>query len=64
MSWCLSLIDGETILDPYLGSGTTIIAAIRTGRRAWGIEISEKYFDIAVRRIDAELDQGRLEFGE
>ena len=50
------------ILDPFMGSGTTGVACVRTGRRFVGIEIEPKYFDIAVRRIDAELRQGRFEF--
>ena len=46
---------GNTILDPFMGSGTTAIAAIRTGRRFIGIEIDPGYFDIAVKRIEKEL---------
>jgi DNA modification methylase len=38
------------ILDPFLGSGTTVIAAERTGRRAYGIEIDPAYVDVAIRR--------------
>jgi DNA modification methylase len=38
------------ILDPFLGSGTTVIAAERTGRRARGIEIDPVYVDVAVKR--------------
>ena len=38
------------ILDPFIGSGTTIIAAERTGRRARGIELDPAYVDVAVRR--------------
>jgi DNA modification methylase len=38
------------ILDPFMGSGTTVIAAERTGRRAYGIEIDPAYVDVAVRR--------------
>ena len=45
----------DTILDPFMGSGTTGVAAVRTGRRFIGIELEPKYFDIAVRRIKAEL---------
>lgn len=51
---------GETILDPFLGSGTTAIACIRTGRKCIGIEKERKYFDIAVARVEAELNQGDL----
>ena len=41
---------GELVLDPFSGSGTTIIAAEKTERRAWGIEISGKYVDASIRR--------------
>ncbi len=44
---------GELILDPFAGSGTTIIAAERTGRRCFGIEIDPKYVDTIVRRFQA-----------
>ena len=46
-----------TVADPYMGSGTTGVACIRTGRRFVGIEIEEKYFRIAVKRIKAELER-------
>ena len=45
---------GETILDPFAGSGTTGVAALRLGRRFVGIERDPKYFDIAVERLRAE----------
>jgi DNA modification methylase len=41
---------GELILDPFLGSGTTLLAAERTGRRCHGIEIDPTYVDTAIRR--------------
>jgi DNA modification methylase len=42
----------ETILDPFMGSGTTGVACARLGRRFIGIEIEERYFEIALRRIE------------
>lgn len=60
MRWSLEQADtqpGDTILDPFMGSGTTGVACVRTGRRFIGIEIDEKYFAIAVKRIQAELDR-------
>ena len=43
---------GEIVCDPFLGSGTTAISAVQTGRRYIGYEINEKYFDIACERLD------------
>ncbi len=47
----------DLILDPFLGSGTTAVAAIETGRRWIGIEISEGYCDIAVKRIELAYEK-------
>jgi len=41
---------GEVVLDPFLGAGTTLVAAERTGRRCYGIEIEPRYVDVIVRR--------------
>ncbi len=60
MEWCLKFIEGETVLDPFMGSGTTGVACVRTGRRFIGIEIEPKYFDIAVKRIEGELNRHPL----
>jgi len=59
MRWAVSLASraGETILDPFMGSGTTGVAAVKLGRRFIGIEIEPKYFDIACRRIEEATKQ-------
>lgn len=51
---------GGAVLDPYMGSGTTGIAALRAGRMFTGIEIEPKFFDMACRRLEAEVSQHRL----
>lgn len=61
--WLLSLpwlSKFSTILDPYMGSGPCAVACARLGRRSIGIEIEQKYFDIAVTRIDQECRQLKL----
>ncbi len=61
MEWCLGFLpDAQTILDPFMGSGTTGVACMNLGRKFIGIEISEKYFDIACKRIDQAQRQGQL----
>jgi DNA modification methylase len=50
-------LDGETVLDPFMGSGTTGVAAVKLGRKFIGIEIEPRYFDIACRRISDALKQ-------
>jgi hypothetical protein len=51
---------GETILDPFLGSGTTGVAAMRAGRKFIGCEVNERHFEIACRRIEDAQRQKSL----
>ncbi|EKS4789407.1 site-specific DNA-methyltransferase [Salmonella enterica] len=50
---------GGAILDPFMGSGSTGVAALQTGRKFIGIEMSEHYFDIACRRLEKSVEEGR-----
>jgi len=55
MKWCIeqaAVPPNGTILDAFMGSGTTGVAAVQMGRRFIGIEREPKYFDIACRRIE------------
>lgn len=53
-------VDGELILDPFMGSGTTGVAAVNLGRKFIGIEIEPKYFDVACQRIADALTRPDL----
>jgi DNA modification methylase len=58
MKWCLGIIPtAASIVDPFMGSGSTGVAAVALGRRFYGIEREPKYFDAACRRISEALKQ-------
>ena len=62
MAWAIGHVPApnHTILDPFMGSGTTGVACMNLGRKFIGIEREPKYFDIACRRIEDAQRQGRL----
>jgi site-specific DNA-methyltransferase (adenine-specific) len=62
MDWCLKQLpkETETILDPFMGSGTTGVACVKLGRKFIGIELDPKYFDIACKRIEEAYKQPDL----
>ena len=51
---------GETVLDPFMGSGTTGVACMKMNRKFIGVEMDPKYFDIACERIENAQRQERL----
>ena len=55
-------VGGDTILDPFMGSGTTGVACVQTGRNFIGCEISPEYFRIAEKRIREAQAQPRIPF--
>lgn len=64
LSWMLWAVEfasepGHVVFDPFMGSGTTAIACIQSGREFIGVERDEEYFSIAVRRIDQALNIDR-----
>ena len=64
MEWCITQVGNpKTILDPFMGSGTTGVAAVQMGRKFIGIEREPKYFDIACERIYNAYRQNTL-FGQ
>jgi DNA modification methylase len=60
MRWVVGLAPGNSILDPFMGSGTTGVAAMQMGRKFIGIEREPKYFEIACERIERAQAQGQL----
>ena len=61
MEWCLGFLpDAKTILDPFMGSGTTLVACQKLGRHGIGIEIDPDYFEIACRRVEEAARQPDL----
>lgn len=58
IKWCIEKIpNATTILDPFMGSGTTLVACVKTGRKGIGIELDPDYFDIACDRVRKAYEQ-------
>lgn len=58
MKWCLGFLpNATTILDPFMGSGTTLVACEKLGRQGIGIELDPDYFEIACKRVDEATRQ-------
>ena len=65
MEWCLGFLpDAKTILDPFMGSGTTLVACQKLGRHGIGIELDPDYFEIACRRVEEAARQPDLFIAE
>jgi DNA modification methylase len=61
MEWCLGFLpNAETVLDPFMGSGTTGVACAKLGRKFIGIELDPDYFQIACDRVQKAYDQPDL----
>jgi DNA modification methylase len=62
MKWCLQQLPAtaQSVIDPFMGSGTTGVACVQLSRKFIGIEIEPKYFDIACKRIEEATRQPRL----
>lgn len=62
MEWCIGHLpdNTETILDPFMGSGTTLVACAKLGRSGIGIELDEDYFNIACERVEKAYSQADL----
>lgn len=61
MQWCLGFVpESKTVFDPFLGSGTTLVACARLGKVGFGIERDEGYFEIACKRVQDAYDEPNM----
>lgn len=56
MEWCLKYVNAQWIYDPFMGSGSTALAAVRAGKPFIGCELDEEYFDAACKRVQDAID--------
>lgn len=56
--------NGDLVIDPFMGSGTTGVACVQMGRKFIGIEIDPGYFEIACKRIEAAQRQTRMDLAQ
>jgi DNA modification methylase len=66
ITWAVDKVslEGETVLDPFMGSGASGVACVNLNRKFIGIEIEERYFDVACKRIELAAAQGQFDFEE
>lgn len=62
IEWCINHLPeaAETILDPFMGSGTTLVSCVKTGRKGIGIELDPDYYEIACKRVEDAYKQPDL----
>ena len=60
LSWILEITGGGSVIDPFMGSGTTGVSAIKQGRKFCGIEYDQKWFEYACKRLETEQSQGQF----
>jgi site-specific DNA-methyltransferase (adenine-specific) len=63
MAWCLTFLPAGAVADPFMGSGSTGVAALRANRSFIGVELDPTYYEIACQRVDEAQRQGSM-FGD
>ncbi len=63
MGWAIEFTEGKVVADPFMGSGTTGVAAVSHGREFWGVEQRADYFEIAKRRLIGAIQTSKCSFG-